>query len=552
MLKYPSNMGISKELAEKTIAGVGIDGGRLMKKEVAKELGIEKWDITESCRQMPEMFPQLSSVMGNGLGLDNFGIQAVALHQAYYLGERKAGVMEHLPLWFLPRILEIDNGRYQSLRQYIDELKAHGLAFSKDSLNRVLFIIFPSKSIELADGQTVLISDLLPKRKLFEGPSASAVWPREFLERIEEAVSSARSQRRLPARFIAQTKDSLREIVATEISGFMNGCQEWIDDNLRTLEAEPRTVLWMIGQEDAAFIVGVGETIGQISQSEGLLSPEQELFLGRVVQLYVGTEKTEPTEENSRLYQLVRELGEEAIRLMVERNVGLVKKVAGKKAYQVVPFDDLVQEGLMGLRLAVLRYDPRQGYKFSTCAIPWIKRAIKNAVTEQSRTIKIPRHCQQRINQIMRVFDRLAQELGRYPTIGETATEMGIKREKIERLLMLTAAYRSIDGGGGVVFAEDWRHELKSPFASPEEVVLEQEQSDALRRTIEEAVAKENLSVIEATVLILYFYLDYELPQIAEELAVRGLTTGGRVVTGARVGQIRKGALEKMRQAMEE
>lgn len=549
MLKYPSNMGISKELVGEPIAGVGTDGGKL-KKEVIMELGIEKWRVTESCRRMCEMFPQLSPVMGNGSRFGDFGIQTVALHQVYFFGERGAKVMEHLPPEFLPKILEIDNGGYQSLRQFIDELKAHGLAFSKDSLNRILFLIFPSKSIELADGRTLPISHLLPKRKLFEDQNASVVWPRKFLERIEETVSAARSQRRLPARFIAQTRDSLKGIVVSEIVGFMGDCQKWIDDNLRTLEAESSTVLWVIGQEDAAFIVGAGEAIRQISQPEGLLSPEQELFLGRVVQLYVGTEETEPTEGNRSLYQLVRELGEKAIRLMVERNVRLVTEVAAKKVYRGVPFDDLVQEGMMGLRLAVLRYDPRQGYRISTRAMPWVRRAIWRAVAEQSRTITIPRHCQQRINQIMRVFDRLAQELGEYPTIGEIAIEMGIKREKIERLLMLTAAYRSIDGGGGVVFAEDWRHELKSPFASPEEVVLEQEQSDALRRTIEEAVAKGNLSVTEATVLILCFYFDCELPQIAEELAARDLTRGGWVVTGARVGQIKKEALEKMRQVM--
>lgn len=109
-------MGIGKELVGRTIAEVRTDGGRLLKKEVAEMLGIEKWGVTKSCQQMCEMFPQLSPVMGNGSGLDNFGVQAVALHQAYFLGERGAEVMEHLPPGFLSIISEIDNGGYQSLR----------------------------------------------------------------------------------------------------------------------------------------------------------------------------------------------------------------------------------------------------------------------------------------------------------------------------------------------------------------------------------------------------------------------------------------------------
>ena len=115
----------------------------------------------------------------------------------------------------------------------------------------------------------------------------------------------------------------------------------------------------------------------------------------------------------------------EANQSLIRANLRLVVSVAKRYLGRGISFDDLIQEGNMGLLRAVGKFDPRRGFKFSTYATWWIRQSINRSVAEQARTIRIPVHLFESITRILRVQRMLTQELGRDPTNEELALEVG-------------------------------------------------------------------------------------------------------------------------------
>jgi RNA polymerase primary sigma factor len=115
----------------------------------------------------------------------------------------------------------------------------------------------------------------------------------------------------------------------------------------------------------------------------------------------------------------------EASQALIRANLRLVVSVAKRYLGRGIPFLDLIQEGNMGLLRAVGKFDPRRGFKFSTYATWWIRQSINRSIAEQARTIRIPVHLFESISRILRSQRQLVQQLGREPTTGELALEVG-------------------------------------------------------------------------------------------------------------------------------
>jgi RNA polymerase primary sigma factor len=150
-------------------------------------------------------------------------------------------------------------------------------------------------------------------------------------------------------------------------------------------------------------------------------------------------------EEEKELSKLALNGDKNAINKLVECNLLLVVSIAKKYYGCGLPLLDLIQEGNIGLITAAKKYDGEKGFRFSTYATYWIRQTISRALSENSRTIRLPGNMVELLNKVKRVSTELSQKLGRKPEEEEIAAALGVEVDKVQAVMDLAQVVNSLD-----------------------------------------------------------------------------------------------------------
>lgn len=284
------------------------------------------------------------------------------------------------------------------------------------------------------------------------------------------------------------------------------------------IAAPSRSPDWEAAPRESASVDTLHLYLREIGQVP-LLTPDQELALAR----------------------RVRRGDPQAREQMITANLRLVVKLAREYEGLGLPLLDLINEGNLGLMKGVERFDPRKGAKLSTYASLWIKQAMRRALSNTAKTIRLPVHVMDKLTLVRKSEARLQEALDREPTDEEVAHDLGLDARRIRQYRDASRAPVSLD----------------TPISEDDATTISEHVADGsaaspfaeLVRHSDHALVQEVLATLDAResrILAMRFGLDDGQPKTLEEVGVR------LGVTRERIRQIQEGALAKLRMKIEE
>jgi RNA polymerase primary sigma factor len=277
--------------------------------------------------------------------------------------------------------------------------------------------------------------------------------------------------------------------------------------------------------------------IGQIA----LLSHEQEKDIAKRIELGLYAEhkletvSDEYDEIDLKNLKYLVEDGKRSKDHLVEANLRLVVSLAKRFSGRGMRFQDLIQEGNIGLIRAVEKYDYSKSFRFSTYATWWIRQSITRSIADQGRTIRIPVHMVEVINRLAKVQKKLTAELGRTPTNKELAEQFDVSEQRISEIQKYSrepaSIYATIGEDGDTEFGD-----LIEDTNAPDQidVVSERFMRDQLLRII------DTLSEKEREVITMRYGLEDQIAHTLDEIG-RKLD-----VTRERIRQIESKTMSKL------
>ena len=273
-----------------------------------------------------------------------------------------------------------------------------------------------------------------------------------------------------------------------------------------------------------------------------LLTNEEEVHLAKAIERSRAASRsltnkgTRATDAERHKYEAFIEEGRRAREHLIKANTRLVVSIAKKYMGRGVPFLDLIQEGNLGLMKSVEKFNYKLGFRFSTYATWWIRQTITRAIADQSRTIRVPVHMNDRIRRLYKVTRELEQSLGRAPSPAEVATELGIDSEQVEWMLKVSWRPLSLEQPIGEEEDNEFGSFVEDENTpSPSQTVYE----NLLKDKIEEVL--NTLSPREQRILRLRFGLVngrcYTLEEVGQKFGL----------TRERIRQIEARALRRLR-----
>jgi RNA polymerase primary sigma factor len=201
-------------------------------------------------------------------------------------------------------------------------------------------------------------------------------------------------------------------------------------------------------------------------------------------------------EEEIEIARAAREGGDEKeLNKLVESNLSFVIKIAGEFRNMGIPFEDLLNEGNIGLIEAARRYDPSRGAKFITYAVWWIRKRILNALCEHSGLVRIPKYQMRKIKKVREAVASLSRSLGRPPDREEISSSLESTISEIDEVLLVKPTELSLDDKVGREDLPISSQLVDEKSTDPEEVLLRIE-SEALIRWAVQVLTDQEKTVI--------------------------------------------------------